>query len=982
MRYSPAHAAKSGSVPFMLRGPKPVRTAMSAAVAGIIGLVPTVMIASPAHAAFDELTITTTAATEGNAVRFAIKRDLAGGSPATRTLTYSTVDDATLYDGTTTGAAVAGKDYTATSGTLTFLSSAPGTEDIQYIDVPTLPDALDEFPEKFKIVVTESGNPATFASGSPANLIGTINDDANDTPPSYTLTATPATVTEPAAGSTTSTITAKLSGPSGKPIGVSVSTDNGTAKSGTDFNPLVAVPLTFAPGDEEKTTTVSILADTTKDTLDTESFSINGVGTNVSPTNRTVDVNITDRDTTPKITLTGGGAVAETSPVSNSTFTVHISPASEKDVTVHWDVVAADAVAGHGTATPSEDFTSYPDSASRTVTIPAGSTSKDIEIPIKNDGVDETSPEDFAVVLSAPVNAELGSPVKVAAQISDNAADLPPTVTITPIAVDEGDSGYNSRTFTATLAAKSGRPVKVDYATYVDGSVGVGKALPGRDFVYKEGTLTFPVGTTTQNFTVDVIGDKVDEGAGETFDISLTDVDGTATLVSGFYQDNVVTITDDDAAPTFTVDDVVVKEGDEPGVALMPIKLSGASESNLLFDVTAAATQSDTATESVEEWWGSNDFDNPVTPVTVPAGQTTGYALVYINGDQVYETDETTHFSVAVNVGSTGLVTGSAKTPMVTLTNDDVAPELEINNVTGNEGDTVKVTGIVSGMAQAHVPTNITFAGAAADGKAAASANDFTNPGAKAVTILGGTMPGTVLDVADVMLTEDAAKEPAETIVVSGIGLGNVGTVTAGVITIAASDGGTDPTDPGTDSPTLKASGSFRLGAGTVTLTGKAAAGTTVDLWGRTVNASDEDYAKISSTTANSSGTFVFTPGLSTDGMYFKAAASGEESDPVRVYVKEDPDLSATSTSRGVVRLVVTGDPKVRGLGARVFRANANGTWTMVGSGILNANGTFSKTLLRQKSGKMYTFKAYVVGDGPRGVLTNWSSYSKTVRVK
>ena len=32
MRYSPAHAAKSGSVPFMLRGPKPVRAVLSAAI--------------------------------------------------------------------------------------------------------------------------------------------------------------------------------------------------------------------------------------------------------------------------------------------------------------------------------------------------------------------------------------------------------------------------------------------------------------------------------------------------------------------------------------------------------------------------------------------------------------------------------------------------------------------------------------------------------------------------------------------------------------------------------------------------------------------------------------------------------------------------------------------------------------------------------------------------------------------------------------
>jgi hypothetical protein len=54
----------------------------------------------------------------------------------------------------------------------------------------------------------------------------------------------------------------------------------------------------------------------------------------------------------------------------------------------------------------------------------------------------------------------------------------------------------------------------------------------------------------------------------------------------------------------------------------------------------------------------------------------------------------------------------------------------------------------------------------------------------------------------------------------------------------------------------------------------------------------------------------------------------------------------------------------------------------MVGSGILNAQGTFTKTLTGQTSGKSWTFKSYVVGNAERGVLTNWSSYTKTVRVK
>jgi hypothetical protein len=973
MRYLPAHAATSGSVPFTLRGSKPLRTAMATAVAGLIGLVPTVLIASPAHAAVNDLQITVAPATEGGAVVFTITRLM--GSAASRTLTYSTVDDSTFYNGTDTGAGVGGTDYTDTNGTLTFAGNV-GADEAQTISVPTTADVLDEYPEKFRLTVLETGVAAVFATGSPANLVGVINDDANDGPPSYTLTATPPTVAELEAAPATSTIKGTLSGPSGKPVGIALSTDNGTAKSGSDYTALNAVPLTFVPSDVEETTTVSVLGDGVKDTLDTEAFSVNGTGTNVSPTSRSVDVSITDFQATPKITLTGGGPVAEPNPGASSTFTVHLDHASEKDITVHWDAVAADVIVGHGVATPSDDFVSYPASGSRTVTLLAGDTAEDIVIPIKSDALDEASPEDFAVQLSAPVNADLGTPVKVAAQISDNAANLPPHVTVTPTAVDEGNSGYNARTFIATLDAPSGRAVSVYYSTNIDGVVGVGKALPGRDYVDKTGTLTFPAGTTTRTFTVETIGDLIDEGLGETFDIRLSDVDATATLTlvgQAVTQAGVVTITDDDAAPTFTVDDVAVKEMDAPGVALMPIKLSSASDTDVKFIVLNAPVQSDTAMEPIGEWWGSNDFDNPVTPVTIPAGQTTGYVLIYTNGDQIYETDETTHFSVAIHGDSTLKVTGATKTPKFTLTNDDLAPKLEINSVTGEEGDTAEVTGTVSGMAQADVNLNVTFAGGSSHGSVAASANDFTNPGATAVTIFGGTMPGTVRDVADVVLAEDTAKEPAETIIVNGIGLGNVGTVTEGIVTIAISDGGTDPTDP--DSVTL-AGPSSRVLAGPVRLTGMTDPATEVQLW--SASYSGDDWTPGPTKTSSSTGAFLFDTSLTTAGRKFVVHAGETVSDEVSVRMRQAVTLAGTSTTRGVAALRVAGG--VPGAQFRIQRSE-NGVWKTVFTGNLLSNGAYYKALSGHSSGKTIGFRAYVWGSIARGVDSG-SSTIRYVRIR
>ncbi|MGW4940062.1 Calx-beta domain-containing protein [Actinoplanes sp. NPDC004185] len=962
MRYSPAHAAKSGSVPFMLRGPKSVRTVMAAAVAGIVGLVPTVLIASPAHAVAGGLTITTAAKTEGNNVRFTITRT--GGGVGTRDLSWSTVDDASADH-----PAKAGEDYTSKSGTISIAAADTAPH---YIDVPTSSDTLDEFEETFKIVVTEGGNPAVFDTGDPAGLIGTINDDSNDVPPSYTLTASPTTVTEPSSATPAkSTITARLSAKSGKPVTIDLTTDDITAEAGVDYNSLTDT-LTIPAGEMEDTAIVEVLKDDLDDSDENETFSVDGDGTNVAPAKRSTTVTIADRDATPKVTLGGGGNVDEGDDV---TFTVSLDKPSERTVTVHWDAVAADPVTNHGAATPADDFTSYPDSASRTVTFVPGDASESIVIPVKADDLDELNPEDFAIQLSAPDNATLGSIVKVAAQISDAPGDDAPAVSITPTEVDEGDSGTTNKKFTATLSEKSGQTVKVRVSSVIDGVAGVGVALPGRDFVAKSEVLTFPAGTTTQDFTVGVIGDTVDEGDDETFNINLTDVDGTADVSASPVE---IEITDDDDPPTFSVADLVFTEGDDATAALMPIKLSSASEHEIRFDVTDDPTGSDTATEAQEAWWGSNDYDTPPSPVVIPAGQTTGYALVYVNGDEVYEGNETTHFEVAVTAGTSTYISGAdTKTPKLTLTNDDVAPQLEINSDTGEEGDTLDVTGTITGIAEDNVNLNITFAGGSSKGSNAAEPDDFTNPGAKGYTILGGTAPGTVVTVAQIALTQDTAAEPAETIIGTGIGLGNVGSVKEGIITIAASDGGTDP---GAEAPTLGTTTPVRLGRGRVVLSGKATAGQAVDLWGKNVNASG--YAKITSTTAGSDGMFSFSVGLNTYGMDFKAAVGSKQSDPVRVLVREDPDISVVSNAKGSVTVTVTGDPKVAGLTAKVLQAKTGGGWITAATGKLSSAGTYTRTITGLTSGKSYTFKAQVLGNTERGVAGNYSAYSKNVKVK
>jgi hypothetical protein len=960
MRYSPAHAAKSGSVPFMLRGPKSVRTALSAAVAGVIGLVPAVMVSSPAMAAGTiTVTATTASVTEGGDLVFTIANsDLVNSASVALTYTSSTATSPGDYTPPTTPVPVpAGSQVT--------------------VNVTTIADNLYEGGNETVVLTATDG-------GNQGSATGTIVD--GDATPTFALSASPNPVLE--SGVTPqATITATLTKRSSTSTVITLNSLDGTAKAGFDYTPLSAETLTVAPNSLTGTTTVNVTKDTVTDTANVESFTVGGTSSGaIQPTNvagGTATVNIQDAQATPVLTLTGGGNVTEGNTLN---FGLSLDHGSEKEIKVDWDSVAT--TGAPAAATPGTDFT-YP--STRTVTIPARQTTSSIAIQTSKDSLDEED-ESFDIQLRNPQDATLGSTSQVSGTITQG-KDAP-KVTIAPATAVEGNSGRTAATFTATLSAPSTQTVKVDWRTAADGVAGPGKAIPGTDYVTKTGSLSFAPGVTTQNFTVEILGDTIDEGSaagvqsstdGETFLLTLTRPNGDYSIdLSDPGANRTVKILDDDAAPTLIFANKSQKEGNDTTALLTPVTLSNPSDHAIEF--TVSLDTGSTADAGALAGPGGFDYSLLNSTVTIAAEQTSAYPLVLVNGDTVNEADETINLKATPGSGSSYLATGLAvKAATVTLENDDKAPDLEINSISGKEGATVAVTGTVTGSRQGDASVAVTFAGGSSKGSTAASANDFENPGVKIVPIPWGTLNNSVVDVAAVKLLADSAAEPAETIIATGTGITNTATVTEGIITIEGNTGTTDPTnptDPGAEAPTLKASSSFRLGAGSVALSGKAAAGTTVDLWGRTVNASDEDYAKISTTTANSSGTFSFTPGLSTDGMLFKAAASGEESDPVRVYVKEDPDLAATSTSRGVVRLVVTGDPKVRGLGARVFRANPNGGWTLVGSGILNANGTFTKVLLRQPSGRMYTYKAYVVGDGSRGVLTNWSSYSKTVRVR
>ncbi|PAX53308.1 Calx-beta domain-containing protein [Brunnivagina elsteri] len=157
------------------------------------------------------------------------------------TVKYAVVGDtATLLD----------KDFLDGSGTVTF---APG-ETSKTIKVLIQGDTKFEAEQTFKVNLTEVTN-ATL--GTKAEAIGTIRND--DLKP--TVSIANAIAKEGNTGTTPITFTATLSSASDEEIKVNYAITDGTATSGSDYEPLNG-ELVFAPGQTTQTLKLNIKGDT------------------------------------------------------------------------------------------------------------------------------------------------------------------------------------------------------------------------------------------------------------------------------------------------------------------------------------------------------------------------------------------------------------------------------------------------------------------------------------------------------------------------------------------------------------------------------------------------------------------------------------------------------------------------------------------------------------------------------------------------
>src|SRR5207248_6739129 len=215
-----------------------------------------------------------------------------------------------------------------------------------------------------------------------------------------------------------------------------------------------------------------------------------------------------DDDDQPVVSVTAPPPVTEgNSGTTPARFLVKLSSASADPVTVHY-------ATSNGTATGGSDYTAI----AGTATVPAGQTAVAVNVNVTGDTVNEDD-ETFALTLSGPVGATLGTASATATIGTDDGA----TLSIGDASVVEGDSGTTAATFTVTLAPATTVGVSVNWVTENR------TATAGSDYHAASGTLTFAPGETTKAVTVTVNGDTANE-ADETFAVKLSGPSATAVL--------------------------------------------------------------------------------------------------------------------------------------------------------------------------------------------------------------------------------------------------------------------------------------------------------------------------------------------------------------------------------------------------------------------------------------------------------------------
>jgi hypothetical protein len=302
----------------------------------------------------------------------------AGIATVTLSLSSPTFADVHLpvafSDGTATGPADFGS-----GGTIAFIPAGMTTGSA---NTSLVHDTLDEDDETIVATITGT-DPSVQVLDDTA--VGTIVDD-DVTPP---LSIDDDTAEE----GTYATLTVSRSTEVGRSSTVHYATEDGSATAGSDYT-AQAGDLTFAPGDITKTIQVPILADPTRESVETLSVVLTDpVKTEILDGTGVISI---DPDTSdlPLLSVNDVSVAEGNGGTRVLQFTVTLEPASTFSVT-------ADFATAGGTATEGDDYAA----AAGSLVFAPGETSKIVDVAVLGDTLEDAAAETMTLNLSNLVEA-------------------------------------------------------------------------------------------------------------------------------------------------------------------------------------------------------------------------------------------------------------------------------------------------------------------------------------------------------------------------------------------------------------------------------------------------------------------------------------------------------------------------------------------------------------------------------------------------
>jgi hypothetical protein len=418
----------------------------------------------------------------------------------TVTQTATSTSD-TIVNYSVAGTATAGADYTALTGSVTIpAGSTTATIDVTGI----VTDTLVEGTETIEVTLTGTDDVAIAVASSPNDTATIDLFDASTAEVSIAAT-TDANEAGPIDGQFTVTQTATSTSDT-----VVTYTVAGSATAGGVDYATLSGSVTVPAGDLTATIDVTgIVADALVEGTETIDVTLTGtddvaISIAAGPDD-TASIDLLDNNTA-EVSIAGTTDGNEAGPVDGE-FTVTQTTISASDTVVSYTVT--------GTAASGADYTAL----SGSVTIPAGSPTASIIVPVIDDAIVEGVAETVVVTLDSITASDPGISIDSAnnvatVNISDNDSA---TVSIAATTQDADETGPVNGVFTVTQSAASVNDTVISYTV-------AGTATSGNDYTALSGMVTIVGGSTFATITVPVIDDALVEGVVETVDVTLTSI--------------------------------------------------------------------------------------------------------------------------------------------------------------------------------------------------------------------------------------------------------------------------------------------------------------------------------------------------------------------------------------------------------------------------------------------------------------------------